>query len=64
MRPRPKVCSAEKVDPKFKLGPCAGPLWICRNYYGRGQHDYRCERHAKQGMQMNPLGAQYSPQRG
>lgn len=34
--------------------PCEGSLWECKRYYASGRSSYRCEKHAKEGMQMNP----------
>ena len=52
-------CSA--ADNKYFAQPCEGPLLECRGYGIDGSSLYRCEKHAKEGMQFNPFGPVFRP---
>lgn len=41
--------------------PCEGPLTESAGYYRNGRSDFRCEKHARWSMTMNPFGPTYRP---
>lgn len=52
----------EPTDMVLRMaGPCEGELWVCAGYFLDGSHHYRCEKHARFAMRLNPAGPRYAP---